>query len=138
MTTFSFLTHPSEVQINQLLQLYETAGWWTPDAEAPAELLQIISGSHCFLVAESKGEIVGMGRAISDGVSDGYIQDVAVRPEVEGRGIGSQIVTRIAKRLKTDGLTWVGLIAERNSHTFYRRIGFSPLPDAVPMRLEIK
>lgn len=138
MTTFLFLTHPTPSQVLQILSLYEAAGWWQPDAAAPDELLRIMAGSHCFLVAVSNGEIIGMGRAISDGVSDGYIQDVTVRPDYERRGIGSQIVARIAERLVTDGLTWVSLIAERNSHPFYRRIGFSPMPDAIPMRLDIK
>lgn len=137
MTTFLFLTHPTEVQVKQILALYETAGWWQPEPEAPALLGRLVSGSHCFLVAEERGEIVGMGRAISDGVSDAYIQDVAVRPDFQNLGIGSRMVNLIAERLQKDGLTWVGLIAERNSHSFYRRIGFSKMPDAIPMRLEI-
>ncbi|MDX9788611.1 MAG: GNAT family N-acetyltransferase [Desulfobacterales bacterium] len=137
MTTFLFLTHPTPTQAAQILSLYEAAGWWRPDPEAPKLLLRLIAGSHCFLVAEAKGDIIGMGRAISDGVSDAYIQDVTVRPDFKKLGIGSRIVTKIAERLKKDGLTWVGLIAERHSHPFYQRIGFFEMPDAIPMRLKI-
>jgi spermidine synthase len=135
MTNFYFLTTPTRGQIAQILSLYESAGWWKPGPDAPEEALRLVAGSHCFLVAESKGEIVGMGRAISDRASDAYIQDVTVRPDYRHQGIGSEIVTRIAKRLNADGLSWIGLIAERNSHAFYREIGFSEMPDSIPMLL---
>lgn len=136
MTNFFFLTTPAGDQIDQILSLYESAGWWKPGPEAPDEALRLVAGSHCFLVAESKGALVGMGRAISDRAGDAYIQDVAVRPDYKHQGIGSQIVARIVERLKADGISWIGLIAERNSHPFYRDIGFSEMPDAIPMLLK--
>ena len=77
--------------------------------------------------------IVGMGRAISDGTSDAYIQDVAVDVNCRGKGIGTEIIKRLLKRLNQDGVNWVGLIAERGSHPFYERLGFSTMPDSTPM-----
>jgi aralkylamine N-acetyltransferase len=136
MINFFFLTTPTRDQIAQILSLYESAGWWKPGPDAPDEAFRIVGGSHCFLAAESKGTIIGMGRAISDRVSDAYIQDVTVRPDYQHQGIGSEIVLRISERLKADGLTWIGLIAERNSYAFYREIGFSEMPDSIPMLLK--
>jgi spermidine synthase len=133
MITYDFLTDPTGDQIAQLLLLYEVAGWWNPGPGAAAHLLRLVAGSHCFLVAESGSRIIGMGRVISDGISDAYIQDVTVQPEFRGRGIGSRIVSRLLARLHGDGIGWVGLIAERNSHGFYRRLGFSEMTDSVPM-----
>jgi len=52
-----------------------------------------------------------MGRAISDGISDAYIQDVTVLSEFRGQGIGTGIVQEILKQLRDDGLQWIGLIA---------------------------
>jgi aralkylamine N-acetyltransferase len=136
MTNFFFLTIPTPDQIGQILSLYESAGWWQSGPEASSEAFRLVAGSHCFLVAEQKGEIVGMGRAISDRASDAYIQDVAVKPEHKHQGIGSEIVRRIIERLRNDGIGWIGLIAERNSHPFYRDIGFSQMPNAIPMLLK--
>jgi spermidine synthase len=136
MTNFFFLTTPTCDQIHQILSLYESTGWWTPGPDATDEALRLVAGSHCFLVAESNGEIIGMGRAISDRVSDAYIQDVAVRADYQHQGIGSQLVGRIIKHLQDDKIGWIGLIAERNSHAFYREIGFSEMPDALPMLLK--
>lgn len=136
MIDFLFLTTPTTDQIGQILSIYESAGWWKPGPEAMEEASRLIAGSHCFLVAEFEGEIVGMGRAISDRASDAYIQDVAVKPAFKGKGIGTGIVRRLIERLQQDGISWIGLIAERNSHPFYREIGFSPMPNAIPMLLK--
>ena len=49
------------------------------------------------------------------------------------RGIGKEIILRLVNRLNQDGVNWVGLIAERGSHPFYERQGFSIMPDSTPM-----
>ena len=130
------MTAPDEKEAAQILSLYRAAGWW--QAAAAADIRQvraIVRGSHCFLVATrtEEKEIVGMGRAISDGASDAYIQDVVVAPAHRGGGIASRIIECLVSRLRADGLEWIGLIAERNTQVFYRRLGFSPMAEATPM-----
>jgi spermidine synthase len=118
----------------QMIELYRQAGWWNDDWETPRLLERLIHGSHCFLIAVAPdGTVAGMGRAISDRAGDAYIQDVTVRKDFRGTGIGSAIITRIVERLAADGITWVALIAEGNSHAFYEKLGFSPMPDSVPL-----
>jgi len=102
----------------------------------PALIRRIISGSHCFVIAVNPDGIIGMGRAISDGASDAYIQDVTVLDGQRGKGIGKKIVQKLVLRLESDGLTWIGLIAERGSQNFYKPLGFESMPDARPMLLE--
>ncbi|MGA6925790.1 MAG: GNAT family N-acetyltransferase [Desulfosarcina sp.] len=116
-----------------MTDLYRLAGWWTDGIDNPLLVAGIVSGSHCFLVARQTGTIIAMGRAISDRVSDAYIQDVTVDPVLRGRGIGSRMVSTLASRLEDDGIGWIGLIAERKTHPFYRPLGFSPMADSVPM-----
>lgn len=76
-----------------------------------------------------------MGRAISDRISDSYIQDVTVQENFRGRGVGTRIVRMIIERLHKDGIYWIGLIAEKGSHGFYEPIGFKKMPDSIPMIL---
>lgn len=137
MTVYSFLpsdtTPISDGHIDQLINLYRQAGWWESPTADRNHVRRMINGSHCFLVAKAGGDIIGMGRAISDGESDAYIQDVTVAMDHRHKQIGSQIVTQLAQRIETDGLKWIGLIAERNTHGFYERIGFKPMPNATPM-----
>ena len=94
---------------------------------------RIIAGSHSFLIACNEDEIVGMGRSISDRVSDAYIQDVMVKDTHRGQGIGLKIVKILMNRLCEDKMKWIGLIAEKGSEDFYRKIGFEKMQDASPM-----
>jgi len=136
--TFNFITQLEENQAADIIALYEQAGWWTGAAQETPELVRrIVAGSHCFVLARAGEEIVGMGRAISDGASDAYLQDVTVRPEFRRRGIGTRIVREIIARLRADGLQWIGLVAGGNSHPFYRQLGFAEMPVATAMLMMI-
>lgn len=132
---YRFLAEPTIAETDRIQDLYRAEGWWeAQDDRAPDLVHRIVRGSHCFLVAEAGERIVGMGRAISDGVSDGYVQDVTVDADYRRKGVGSGIVRRICDRLREDGLSWIGLVAERGSHPFYERLGFRVMPSSLPMR----
>ncbi len=144
MPCFSFLIHPTDDQVNDILSLYRTAGWWqSTGADERGEsdashIKDLINGSHCFLIAtpektDRERPIIGMGRSISDGVSDAYIQDVVVMPSCRGQGIATRIIRRLVDRLQEDGIEWIGLIAERNTQNLYKPIGFDPMADSTPM-----
>ena len=133
MSTLIFLEDPTDSQVRQITRIYRQKGWWYLNSDDPELVKGIISGSHCFVLAVQEELVIGMGRAISDGVSDAYIQDVAVLDTHKGQGIGSQIVVKLTERLLADGLNWIGLIAEKGGHGFYKRLGFEQMPNATPM-----
>jgi len=133
MPAITFLNNPTPEQIEQIILLYRAEGWWTQGPFDPEYVARIITGSHCFIIATVGEEIVGMGRAVSDRISDAYLQDVTVKKEYRGRKIGKRMVQSLLSRLDDDGITWVGLIAERGSHEFYRRLGFNRMEASVPM-----
>ncbi|GAB6906726.1 GCN5-related N-acetyltransferase [Desulfosarcina cetonica] len=133
MIEYTFLENPTQTEIARLTELYRLAGWWKDAADHPSTVAGIVRGSHCFLAARQGGTIVGMGRAISDRISDAYIQDVTVDPAFRHQGIGSRMVAQLVARLEADGIGWIGLIAERKTHPFYRPLGFAPMADSVPM-----
>jgi len=134
MLNYKFLLTPSSDQIRQIISLYRMAGWWEKDIpDDPLLVERIIAGSHCFMVASEGDEVVGMGRAISDRASDAYIQDLTVQETYREMGVGTEILKRILSRLEEDGIKWIGLIAERNSHGFYEHFGYRIMPDSMPM-----
>lgn len=124
----------SEWEPEEIVDLYRVAGWWEEDSEK-AKIPDLIRGSHRFVVAidEITGAAVGMGRTISDGVSDAYIQDVVVRKEYRRCYIGLQIVRFLTELCAEDGISWVGLISEPGTTPFYKKIGFQPMEQYVPM-----
>jgi len=133
MLTFTFQTKLNPEQIKQITSLYRLEGWWSKTSDDPETISRIAAGSHCFMIVTRANEIIGMGRALSDGASDAYIQDVTVKKRYRGQGIGTRIINALIARLHQDGLRWIGLIAEKNSHNFYERIGFEKMPNSVPM-----
>lgn len=134
MLNYKFLLSPSSDQIRHIISLYRSADWWAKDVPDDPHLVErIITGSHCFMVATEGEEIVGMGRVISDRASDAYIQDLTVKEAYRDMGVGTEIVKRILSRLEEDGIKWIALIAERNSHEFYEHFGYKIMPDSMPM-----
>lgn len=131
---YTFITEPTPSQIEGVLEIYGRQGWWGPPTDHDLETAgAIIRGSHCFVLAEAQGRVIGMGRAISDRTSDAYIQDVAVDPAFRGRKIGRRIIADLVRRLQQDGINWIGLGAEAGTHDFYRKAGFAELPGCIVM-----
>ena len=117
-----------------IADLYRAGGWWKEKYD-PTELRHLIRGSFLFAVAvdEKTGHTVGMGRVISDGVSDGYIQDLVVLPEYRNRGIGARIVSILVKRCVELKISWIGLIAEPGTEKFYLPFGFCSMEGHTPL-----
>jgi ribosomal protein S18 acetylase RimI-like enzyme len=118
----------------EIANLYRAGGWWKEEYDQ-RELPRLIRGSFLFAVAVDRktGHAVGMGRVISDGVSDGYIQDLVVLPEYRKTGIGTQIVSTLVKKCVERGISWIGLIAEPDTEKFYLPFGFHPMKGHTPL-----
>jgi len=119
---------------DDLIELYKDAGWWQPenDEADPAFIDKIIEGSFCFVIAKLNNKIIGMGRAISDGVSDAYIQDVVVLTDFRSKGIGKGIINTMLDFLTKKGITWIGLISEPGAEKFYDSLNFKVMESYTP------
>jgi ribosomal protein S18 acetylase RimI-like enzyme len=139
--------NPDEVEIkviadadrDSVKKLYRQAGWWqesdqTIDGNVWIDAL--VKDSFCFVGAFAGSELIGMGRAVSDGVSDAYIQDVVVMKDLRGRGIGAAIIRKIVAFLRDRRIGWIGLVAEPGTQPFYRRLGFEVMEGYAPMLLK--
>ena len=118
-----------------LIDLYKSAGWWEPSYDLDSEFLRhIVKKSALFVGAFSDKKMIGMGRALSDMVSDAYIQDVAVLEKFKGQGIGKKIIRTLIEKLKENGVDWIGLIAEPGTSSFYEDLGFEQMSNHVPLK----
>jgi len=131
------LKNPDQSVLQDILNIYIQEGWWDGGYDLK-NVLEIIKGSHIFYAALDNNAVIGMGRAISDGVSDAYIQDVAVKKEYRKQNIGSSIIKEIVKKLKQEKILWIGLISEKNSHEFYKKLNFEEMKNTYPMKYKIK
>src|SRR5436305_9734645 len=68
-----------------------------------------------------------------------YLEDLFVRPEMRGRGIGKSILTHLARLAKERGcgrIEWAVLNWNKPSIDFYKSIGAEPLDDWIVFRLK--
>ena len=105
-------------------KLYRIAGW--VDENADCGFLAPALENSCAVCAayDEAGKLAGMGRALGDGVSDAYVQDVVVAPEHRRRGVGGAIVRTLVAELRKRGVDWIGLVGEPGTEAFYRSLGF--------------
>jgi len=122
---YEFVT---ELPAEAVVALYREGGWWDERWSRKAIPAMIRGSFACLVARDAAGAAVGMGRAISDGASDAYIQDVVVRRDLRGRGIGAEIVRRLTAHCRSRGLDWIGLVAEPGTQAFYERLGFHARP----------
>ncbi len=124
----------AEAPSEAVIELYKAGGWWRESQAWREAIPAMIRGSYCFMLALAPdGRAVGMGRVLSDGVSDAYIQDVVVVPELRGQGVGSEIIERLTAHCRAQGIGWIGLVAEPGTQPFYEGLGYHALEGYQPM-----
>ena len=66
---------------DEIVEFYRAGGWWKESYDKSL-INSMIAGSFVFaVVIDSKiDKAIGMGRVISDGISDAYIQDLIILP----------------------------------------------------------
>ena len=125
--------------IDEIVELYKAGGWWK-ETYNKSGIPALIVGSFLFGVAvDSQTEkAIGMGRVLSDGVSDAYIQDFVILPKYRRCGIGKKLIQTLVHQCLSLGIQWIGLIAEPGSEFFYTDSGFRPMERHTPMRFHME
>lgn len=112
-----------------LLPLYAAVGW-TNYTGRPDMLRAAYQNSLCALGAYEGGRLAGAVRAVGDGASIVYVQDLLVLPEYQRRGIGAALVRALMARYPA--VYQLVLLTDDTEKTaaFYRSLGLSPVREA--------
>lgn len=108
-------------EVNHILNFYGLSDLDTPTQE------KVFRNSYVTVFLRYKDKIVGVGRAISDGITHANIYNVAVRDEYRGHGIGKVIVDEILKRVEGCNVT---LYTSPKHIGLYEHWGFKRLKTA--------
>lgn len=121
-----------------IIKLYKSANWWK-DSYDPSSIKYLIKGSFKFaiMVDKSNNKTIGMGRILSDGVSDAYIQDLVILDEYRKIGLGAKLVKFLVNYCVSNGINWIGLISEPGQDGFYTSLGFKQMEEYTPMKFNI-
>lgn len=126
--------HPSHIRrfsaadLGSAFQLLKSNGWShrIPDRQF---LERLVSASQRVVVAVSQDQVVGFARAITDGLSNGYLSMVVVAPEWRGKGIGRSLVEEIVS--DDEGISWMLRASRSQAPAFFSKLGFTPSSDAM-------
>jgi len=123
--------------IEEIVALYKAGHWWR-EWYHTSQISSLIAQSFAFAVAvdTTTGKAVGMGRVLSDGISDAYIQDVVLLPKYRKYGLGTKLVQMLISQCKKCGIHWIGCIAEPGIEQFYKELGFRPMKGHTAMLLQ--
>lgn len=111
---------------DQLVALYESVGWTTYTAD-PARLERALDGSRWLRTVWDADTLVGLARAVGDGSTICYLQDVLVHPDHQRRGIGRALVQACLDD-HADLRQFVLVTDDRpEQHAFYESLGLTRL-----------
>lgn len=123
------LRYDKEIPADDLVALYSSVGW-TSYTQHPEWLQLAVAGSD-FVVTEwsEGGELIALARAITDGHSILYLQDILVRPDHQRQGLGRKLLSaclaaypRVRRKvLLTDD--------DESQHRLYNGADFTRLSD---------
>ena len=91
--------------------------------------------SHTVVFVFDNENLVGFGRAISDGEYQAAIYDVAILTEYQGKGIGKMIIQHILDR--TTGCNHI-LYAAPGREDFYQKINFKRMKTGMALFVDSK
>lgn len=88
---------------------------------APEVHQKIFEASYSVSFVFDGDRLIGCGRALSDGIYQAALYDIAVLPEYQGQGIGRSIMETLLSRV---GHCNVILYAAPGKEAFYQKLGF--------------
>lgn len=110
-------------QLAALGALLDGHSFWAA-GRGPSQLGRMLSGSQVVVSAWQGKELVGFGRATSDGVFRAVLWDVVVAEDQQGRGVGRRIVETLLASPEVAAAERVYLMTT-TGEGFYEKLGFS-------------
>lgn len=113
----------TEFQYDEIKNLYAAVGWtaYTDDMEA---LRKGYAHSLKILAATEEDRLLGIIRAVGDGSTIVWIQDLLVFPQEQGKGVGTALVNAMMDYYPAVRQMMLATDNTPNTIAFYRSIGF--------------
>ena len=112
----------------EILELYASVGW-TAYTKNPDVLRKGFVNSMLTLAAYDGEQFVGIIRAVGDGYTIVFVQDILVFPEHQRKGIGSALLQAVLD--KYSHVRQIELATDNTEKTvaFYRSMGFKEMSE---------
>ena len=112
-----------EFNEEEILRLYKAVGW-TAYTENIAALREGYQNSMLTLAAYEGEELLGIIRAVGDGATIVFVQDILVFPERQRQGIGTALLKAVLEKYQS--VRQIELVTDNTPKTiaFYKSLGF--------------
>ena len=107
----------------KLQRLFRKHAFWAQE-RTTADLRRMLTGSPVVVSLWRGKRLVGFGRASSDGIHRAVLWDIVVAGDLQGRGLGRQVVEALLDSPRLRQVQRVYLMTT-NSAGFYQQLGFS-------------
>lgn len=111
-----------------ILRLYGSVGW-TAYTASPEALRQGFAHSLLVLAAWEDGELLGILRAVGDGYTIVWIQDLLVFPAHQRRGVGSALLKAALDRYQDVRQIQLATDSTPKTAAFYKSMGLHPFSE---------
>ncbi|HFI0619149.1 TPA: GNAT family N-acetyltransferase [Streptococcus suis] len=113
-----------QLDFQAVLEIYDSVGW-TNYTDRPTMLQKALEHSLLVLAAFDGDRLVGLLRAVGDGHSIVFIQDILVLPAYQRQGIGRTLLEQAITHFL--GIYQLHLLTDNAEKTrsFYEAIGFT-------------
>ena len=118
-------THYNE---NEILELYSSVGW-TAYTDHPDSLRRGFENSLVILGVYTENDLVGILRAVGDGETIVFIQDILVHPDYQRRGIGTALLKEALSRYSHVRQIQLATDNTEKTKAFCRSCGFRELSE---------
>ena len=79
---------------------------------------------HRMIIDEKTGEALAVGRIQFNSIDEAQIRYMAVSDDLQGRGLGSKIISALEDVARENGNKWMILSARENALEFYKNNGY--------------
>ena len=113
-----------------LMELYGSVGW-TAYTREPEKLHLAVQNSLLVVAAYEGDKLVGLARAVGDGYTILYVQDILVDPEFRRKGIGTRLFNLLLEAYPQVRQKVLLTDDQPDTRAFYNSMGFRACDDGV-------
>lgn len=120
------------ISTDEFLEVVESVGWKT---YSKGQVEKALENTMYMVKVTVNGKLAGIGRVVGDYSIVCMLSDICVKPEFQGKGIGSKIVNELKKMIE-DGVKegekmQIELTPTAGNEDFYKKAGFKYKPDVI-------
>ena len=121
---YSISTEKSKLNVEAIHDYLCHKSYWAKGRSLES-VKKSIDNSICFGLYDSKNNMLGFARVVTDKVVFAYLMDLFIFEEHQGKGLGTTLVKHILEQPDLQVRLW--FLATASAHGLYEKFGFSGL-----------